>query len=231
MAEKELLSPNEEISETATGESIFSNLEQNVNSLDQVDSTQSIHDSHQHTKEQESKNTAMQWQCPICGETIAHKKNKSRHVKACNKRENMPKTFKCEKCESDFPNKQNLRRHLVEVHKVVIDGKYKCSAENCEYSTDFEGQFKKHMTMFHFTGPKIEYFCDLCDYKAQSESGLKKHKQKAHNFTSQKCILCNIVFMSKKLYRIHMFKNHKENEQSLTENEQSVTEQILTDVI
>ena len=58
------------------------------------------------------------WTCDLCGDTMSHSSNRSRHIRMCLKpqRSKTVQAFNCEECHKVFVSKNTLKRHLKEIH-------------------------------------------------------------------------------------------------------------------
>jgi hypothetical protein len=81
--------------------------------------------------------------------------------------------FKCDMCDKKFPNKSMLTRHRNHKHESLF--RFQCT--KCPKRLASNKLLKLHMTQH--TGEK-PYGCDLCEYKAITQSIVNQHKMRMH---------------------------------------------------
>ena len=114
------------------------------------------------------KNEQKTWNCPNCGQQLAHVTNRARHIQLCEKAMKhkvfrVTEMLKCNRCENTFSSKNNLKRHMEEVHKHVTIKIHTCPEIECQYMTDHGAQLMKHITVFH-PKTKQKLLCNDCPY-------------------------------------------------------------------
>ena len=161
------------------------------------------------------KNEQKTWTCPNCGKQLAHITNRARHIQLCEKAmkhkvSKVMEMLKCNRCENTFSSKNNLKRHMEEVHKHVTIKIHTCPEIECQYMTDHGAQLKKHITLFH-PKTKEKFLCNDCPYNCYSESGMKKHVNAVHNIANRTCNVCQQIFSSQTMMKAHVFNTHKKS--------------------
>ena len=164
------------------------------------------------------RNKEQPWSCPKCGQLLAHTKNKARHIKACAKIKikEASVSFKCEECNKIFTILHSFKRHKEEVHQLVTPKIHSCQENECNYTTNFEAQLKKHKTLYHSDKEERGTICNECDFVTYSVSGMKKHNNSVHNIAPRTCNLCREIFSSVTKMKTHLFMAHKKTSNSET---------------
>ena len=161
------------------------------------------------------KNEQKTWTCPNCGKQLAHITNRARHIQLCEKAmkhkvSKVMEMLKCNICENTFTSKNNLKRHMEEVHKHVTNKIHTCPEIDCQYMTDHGAQLMKHITLFH-PKTKQKLLCNDCPYNCYSESGMKKHVNAVHNIANRTCNICQQTFSSQTMMKVHVSTTHKKS--------------------
>ena len=123
--------------------------------------------------------------CPLCGKAIKEKRNLKRHIKThavksvvVVRKKGIPE---CEGCGKVFSSNQKLDEHMVrkhEVQKPTAKNTEVIKCTKCTFSHVNRSVLKAHFSKAHAQDVRIN--CDHCDYYCLSDSGMRKHKKKAH---------------------------------------------------
>ena len=96
---------------------------------------------------------------------------------------------------------------------VIIDNKPKFFCDTCNYGTEFNNVYKKHLNSEKHIrhGEKKIFKCNSCDYKTNtSHWNLKMHITSKHSTIEEKskqkyyCVICDSVFFSPLFYKNHI---------------------------
>jgi uncharacterized Zn-finger protein len=111
--------------------------------------------------------------------------------KEANKRRSN-KLHSCLSCNSKFPCKSKLKRHVESVHEKRKP--HKCNACNADYTNVYA--LNKHVELVH--EGKKPFQCEICDAKYTEKGSLKKHCKKAHGVELEvQCNFCDGLFLGK----------------------------------
>nr|XP_029719877.1 zinc finger and SCAN domain-containing protein 12-like [Aedes albopictus] len=85
--------------------------------------------------------------CSHCGNTYRYQSDMKRHIDAIHLGN---KPFACEVCEARFIRTRDLQVHMMRHTKTKL---YKCTAPDCDYSTNFRKTLDEHL-LEHYDGMK-----------------------------------------------------------------------------
>lgn len=141
--------------------------------------------------------------CQVCGKQYNNYYNVLRHMESKHP-DQLPSTYRCEKCDIGFPRQTELRDHMFTIHgesvkirrdlfncrscggvfeskelwmdhQFTIHGKYLCP--NCEYDTEVKTEFETHLN-WHLKGKSFK--CTICEHTFGSEQSLDTHMNVVH---------------------------------------------------
>ena len=101
---------------------------------------------------------------------------------------NIQRTYSCDVCDDEFPQKSNLQKHKEESHGNLL----KCDTCNFTATNDANLEVHKRKHMEQFT-------CSGCNFKFGSKSQLSEHRCKYHI----KCKECSYYAIHSKDLRRH----------------------------
>ena len=113
-------------------------------------------------------------------------------------------SFKCEECNVEFKEQENLNSHKANVHLMK---KHHC--ETCKKDFASNASLKSHKKFVHKENLTEDLKCDICNKTLSRKDHLRTHKKNVHkvqntNSEDLKCDVCNKTFSRKD----HL-KNHK----------------------
>ena len=86
------------------------------------------------------------------------------------------KRYECDECEfSTNVNRKALRRHVLRVHRKILQ--HKCDHHMCEYAASSPSALRVHKRVH---ANEKEFKCDLCDYQANTKASIYTHKKTKH---------------------------------------------------
>ena len=113
-------------------------------------------------------------------QTIKGLKEEVKELKDNNPREDTKNALKCNKCDSSFESKKNLKEHIHKIHPTNI----KCLS--CEKTFQKNCELETHIKTSH--KEMIKYDCDKCDQKFILKWRLLKHESiHSNNSAVKKC--------------------------------------------
>ena len=120
--------------------------------------------------------------CPICCKELV-KGALKQHVEI----HTSEKSKKCDHCNKMFRQTGSLKRHIVQVHKII------------------EGDVKKYYMKYD----SEKYFpCQICDKILSSKISLKYHNMVHTGMKTEKCIECDKTFIRKYDLQKHIESSH-----------------------
>ncbi|XP_033210151.1 zinc finger protein 761-like [Belonocnema kinseyi] len=84
--------------------------------------------------------------------------------------------FRCKLCDKWYTRKYNFIRHMNCVHKRL----QLFSCERCEYRTNHEGDFSRHLATCHLQVSRKRYNCDKCSRSYNWLRDLTRHQRLKH---------------------------------------------------
>jgi hypothetical protein len=141
------------------------------------------------------------YQCPTCSYSNELSKHLKRHIKKVHLGIRHP----CPKCPKMILE-TNLKQHLANMHSGIVDKKFKCSFDGCDFKTHnytsvYSHERQKHMQETH------KYRCDRCDKTYAFPHGLKLHVESTHlGIRRYVCEKCGKGYQNKKMLDDHLAK-------------------------
>ena len=111
----------------------------------------------------------------------------------------LKKNFVCTQCTASYNRNLSLQRHINGVHLKLKQ--YKCTFDNCDYSTAWTSELNSHRDTKHYGVKRFK--CSICDFKAYKSSNLNRHLNSVHLKGKYSCKFCN-----KTLTRLDRMKKH-----------------------
>ena len=111
----------------------------------------------------------------------------------------LKKNFVCPHCTASYTRNLSLQRHINGVHLKLKQ--YKCTFDNCDYSTAWTSELNSHRDTKHYGVKRFK--CSICDFKAYKSSNLNRHFNSVHLKGKYPCKFCN-----KTLTRLDRMKKH-----------------------
>ena len=109
---------------------------------------------------------------------------------------------KCYKCDTMFQTYECLKTHMVTDH-VEINSDEPTHVSNINNCSNENDTLEELVITWSNN-------CDICDYKAYSESDLHKHIQTMHESIATTCKFCKLIFESVSKLNHHIHQKHKE---------------------
>lgn len=119
--------------------------------------------------------------------------------------------YDCGMCEKTFWRKDNLRIHMLRIHKPFETKQFGCLHEGCPKRFRSTSQRIEHMRMH--TGEK-PFTCSAegCDRRFSYRIDLKRHRFRAHGIYTKKfpCHICAEIFPENMLLKKHLIKHENQ---------------------
>jgi hypothetical protein len=94
------------------------------------------------------------------------------------------KSSTCTHCGKTFSKSNNLKRHLISVHKIFLKGStiFECPAVGCLFTTDNQSHFNRHKHKSSLSNLKIppKPKCKICGNMFYNDSSLYRHMKRRH---------------------------------------------------
>ena len=120
----------------------------------------------------------------------------------------------CPICEKTFFTTVEKLSHVSEQHKNIsaVDGNSRDGMESVNYADyTINGHQIEGLVFRNLETPNTE-ICDVCDRLFQSQEALMKHMDEVHgNPCTYKCDICEKTFLSKEALGKHMLEQHSQS--------------------
>mgnify|MGYP001229303721 CR=1 FL=1 len=97
------------------------------------------------------------------------------------------KNFVCTQCTASYTRNLSLQRHINGVHLKLKQ--YKCTFDNCDYSTAWSSELNSHRDTKHYGVKRFK--CSICDFEAYKRGNLDRHLESVHYKRKHQCKFCN----------------------------------------
>lgn len=143
--------------------------------------------------------------CRVCGKLYNNYYNVLRHMESKHP-DQLPATYRCEKCDVGYPRQTELRDHMFKVHGISLP-KVKRDNYFCRIcGTTFE---QKDFWLDHMASKYSRYYCSSCDMETESTADFEAHLLEHQRAKSYACLICQHSFSSERSLDIHMNVVHK----------------------
>ena len=120
------------------------------------------------------------FKCTICDKSLTWQKDLNKHIQTVHEGK---KPYDCKSCNSNFTNKESLKRHAL-----VHEGNKQFRCKNCSSSFYSRGEVKVHSDSVH--EGKKPFSCIHCSASFSHKGNLTKHLRVSH-FLGQRIWLHN----------------------------------------
>jgi len=107
----------------------------------------------------------------------------SKELSPIRKTELHKRLSKCDHCGKEFSKKNNLKRHIVSVHKIYPKGMtiYECPVKDCTFVSDNQTHFNRHRHGKSVKTNLEKITCRQCDNSFFNHGSLKRHIKRKHS--------------------------------------------------
>lgn len=138
-----------------------------------------------------------------CECSLPSKRHLSRHVSRAHGTDEI---FTCDFCKSSFKCRENLYRHIMDVHLEPEGGGSKC--DFCGKIFKLKNSLKIHISVVHLETD--ESACWYCHKVFKRRADMKKHVRYVHNEVKNfECSLCNCRFAVKSTVTKHVIRHYR----------------------
>lgn len=142
--------------------------------------------------------------CTVCGKQYNNYYNVLRHMESKHP-DQVPTTYRCDRCEIGYPRQVELRDHMLRVHneRVKFDTiKSKREQHVCRQCSEaFEQQ---DGWLAHQMDQHAKYSCSKCEEEATDREAFLGHLATHSESKSFKCPLCQHSFSSERGFETHL---------------------------
>ena len=113
--------------------------------------------------------------------------------------------FECDICEKRYKKKETLKDHINAIHFGIFS-----YCDICEKRFPYRWELSKHKSFIH-SDPMV-FKCDSCERSYNTKDGLRVHKRKHNQSTSQlfNCKSCDKIYKTRNELRVHFHHKHKD---------------------
>ena len=152
--------------------------------------------------ERGSPETHVMVKCSICKRSISSQ-NLKRHMRVVhakptkNPLKEPAEMHHCPHCSQQFNRVENMQRHIVDIHSLSKNEKWKCG--QCEKSFFSERNLKLHTKRVHAHFPFFSTFnCNQCEMSFKVKGNLTRHQKEQHSDIEMfSCPFCGKSFERK----------------------------------
>ncbi|XP_062528394.1 zinc finger protein 62 homolog [Bombyx mori] len=146
--------------------------------------------------------------CHVCGKYLKGRNKFYKHLKG-----HSEKNQQCVICNKIFKTKKTLKVHMQRHADIKT-----LSCEICGSRYYTISDLCNHKRNVHFKDSKV-YKCDLCEYVANKNETIKKHRAK-HTGANIPCLVCGVFLENEETYLLHQ-KRHTDKQFQCTLCEKS----------
>lgn len=142
--------------------------------------------------------------CKVCGKQYNNYYNVLRHMESKHP-DQLPSTYRCEKCDIGFPRQTELRDHMLNIHGESIKIRrdlYSC--RQCDSVFESKDVWLDHQMVEH-----AKYACQQCDYESEERPEFETHLTWHLKLKVFKCAICEHSFGSDQSLETHMSVVHR----------------------
>lgn len=156
--------------------------------------------------------------CTVCGKQYNNYYNVLRHMESKHP-DQVPTTYRCERCEIGYPRQVELREHMLRVHneRLKFDAiKMKREQFTCrECKNPFDS---KDLWLAHQMEEHSKFGCNQCDEEVENKEDFLTHLSSHSEAKSFKCPVCQQSFSSERGFETHLSVVHNMTKEEVTDS-------------
>lgn len=164
--------------------------------------------------------------CTVCGKQYNNYYNVLRHMESKHP-DQVPTTYRCDRCEIGYPRQVELREHMLRVHneRLKFDAiKMKREQFSCrECKAPFES---KDTWLTHQAEEHSKFGCNQCDEEIEKKEDFLEHLATHAEAKSFKCPICQHSFSSERGFETHLSVVHNMTKEEVAENNLDISDQL-----
>lgn len=156
--------------------------------------------------------------CTVCGKQYNNYYNVLRHMESKHP-DQVPTTYRCDRCEIGYPRQVELREHMLRVHneRLKFDAikmkREQFTCRECKGSFDDKDIWINHQMEEH-----SKFGCNQCDEELKEKEEFMVHLASHSDAKSFKCPVCQHSFSSERGFETHLSVVHNMTKEEVAEN-------------
>lgn len=142
--------------------------------------------------------------CTVCGKQYNNYYNVLRHMESKHP-DQVPTTYRCDRCEIGYPRQVELRDHMWRVHNervkfdVLKSKREQYACRHCDEAFEQQDAWLIHQMDEH-----LKYSCNKCDDEHENKEEFLEHLTTHAESKSFKCPICQHSFSSDRGFETHL---------------------------
>lgn len=164
--------------------------------------------------------------CTVCGKQYNNYYNVLRHMESKHP-DQVPTTYRCDRCEIGYPRQVELREHMLRVHneRLKFDAikmtREQFSCRECKAPFDSKDAWLTHQSDEH-----SKFACNQCDEEVEKKEDFLVHLATHSEAKSFKCPICQHSFSSERGFETHLSVVHNMTKEEVAENNLDNSDQM-----
>ncbi|XP_055304076.1 zinc finger protein hangover [Sitodiplosis mosellana] len=156
--------------------------------------------------------------CTVCGKQYNNYYNVLRHMESKHP-DQVPTTYRCDRCEIGYPRQVELREHMLRVHNerlkfdAIKQKREQFTCRECKAAFDSKDTWVTHQGEEHF-----KFGCNQCDEEVEKKEDFLTHLATHSEAKSFKCPVCQHSFSSERGFETHLSVVHNMTKEEVADN-------------
>lgn len=156
--------------------------------------------------------------CTVCGKQYNNYYNVLRHMESKHP-DQVPTTYRCDRCEIGYPRQVELREHMLRVHNerlkfdAIKSKREQFTCRECQAPFD-----NKDLWITHQTDEHSKFGCNQCDDEIEKKDDFLAHLATHSEAKSFKCPVCQHSFSSERGFETHLSVVHNMTKEEIADN-------------